>query len=489
MSRTRNNPFVFTMWLAFAVACLWVEAPTSAHAADARRLLVYAPHVAYSVEITTLDGIDYVALTDLIEPLRHVETRADGKTWKITVSGTPPLEVRFRERKREFNIDRGTMELSANFRLVAGHGYVPLASVDWLVTRFVGMNSEMHGTSHHLYLGGVAARINVELRKQPSRLVLTFPFAVDPAITSEGSTLRLAFSKEPVVGNGSDVFNFNDPVFSGATFAETGAGAEFVVRGNAPLAMSLADSGHTIVISGPPPVPPPVAPTAPLPATTQPAVAGPEPSPAAQPPAGQPPPRKPFAVVVDAGHGGVDAGAALTDRLLEKDLNLALAHRVVHELQVRGVPSVLLRSGDTQIGPEQRASIANAASLTRMYLSLHATASGRGLSIYRSMLAPSQLAGRAAFVPWQTAQSAWIGRSKDLANASAAECSRRQIPARASAASVPPVDNVAGPAVAIEVAPLSDKPGDIAAAEYQQAIAVAIANAIVSLMPKTGGAQ
>jgi hypothetical protein len=109
--------------------------------------------------------------------------------------------------------------------------------------------------------------------------------------------------------------------------------------------------------------------------------------------------------------------------------------------------------------------------------------------IYRSMLAIAPPAGRATFVPWQTVQAHWIDRSTELANAIAVECSRRQIFAHASAASVSPLDNIAGPAVAVEVSPLREKPGDIAATEYQQAIAVAIANAVVSMQPKTGGAQ
>ena len=490
MNRTRNNPFAVAMLVVASLALAWIAAPPPARGADARRVLVYAPHTQYSVDITTLDGTDYVGLFELLEPLRHAETRVDGKNWKLILAGIPPMEARFRDRKREFSLDHGTMQLSANFRLVSGRGYVPLASVDWLMTRLTGMNSEMHGSTHHLYLGGVASRINVELRKQPSKLVLSFPFAVDPSITNEGGTLHLGFSREPVVSNGNDVFNFSDGVFSVATFSETSNGAEFVVRGTAPLTVALADSGHTIVISGPPPLPPqPVAVVSPPPTVSQPPTSTLQPAPAVQPPASSTPVRKAFAVIVDAGHGGADAGGALTDRLLEKDLNLALARRVAHELQVRGIPAVLLRSGDAQLEPEQRAAIANSAAATRVYLSLHSVASGQGVRIYRSMLARSQPAGRATFVPWQRAQAQWIDRSSELASAIAAECSQRQISAHASAASVLPLDNIAGPAVAVEVSPLGEKPGDIATTEYQQAIAVAIANAIVSLQPKTGGAQ
>jgi N-acetylmuramoyl-L-alanine amidase len=464
--------------------CLSPQGPVQG--AEARRQTIFAPQARYSVEITAIDGNDYVNLFEVLEPLRKVDAHADGKAWKLTIAGTPAVELRFHDKKRKFTLGGGTLELPANFRLIAEHGYVPVSSLDWLLTQITGLNSEMHAATHRLFLGGVATRINPDLRKSPSRLVLTFPFAVNPEIVTEGNALRLTFSREPVVSSGTDNLAFNDPVINSATFSETARGAEFVVKGSGPLTLSLADSGRTVIITGP---------QAPAPAPTvaqSPAPAAPgntnEQKPAAVAPTQ--PGQRPFVVAVDAGHGGGDTGAIFSDRLLEKDITLAIARRLVHELQSRGVPAMLVRNSDTQMMPDQRAVIANTAALSRVYISIHAAASGSGVRIYRAMIAPAKSVEH-AFVPWQTAQAGWLDRSAELAGAIAAECSRRQFASRSTSAPLPALNNIAGPAVAVEVAPPSDNVIDIGSAEYQQTVAAALANAIAAVQPpqRSGGAQ
>lgn len=469
MRLRRTNPVLAAAFFVLIVAG-WLQSPKEVRGAEPRRQAIFAPQARYSVEITTIDGNDYVNLFEALEPLRRVEASVDGKSWKLSVAGTPPAELRFHNKKKKFNLGGGTLELPANFRLVAGRGYVPLASLDWLLTQITGLNSEMHGTVHRLFLGNVATRINAELKKSPSRMVLTFPFAVNPEIANEGNTLRLTFSREPVVSSGSDNLSFTDPVFSAATFTETTRGAEFVVKANVPLTLALADSGHTVVISGPQAPAPVAQPTAP-------AQAG---APGTQHAAHPQPVQKTFVVAIDAGHGGEDTGAMLSDRLLEKDITLAIARRLAHELQVRGVPSILVRASDAQLTAEQRAIIANTAALSRVYVSLHVATTGNGVRIYRDMLAPADASKRAAFVPWQTAQSAWLERSAELAGAIASECTRRQMASRASSASLLALDSIAGPAVAVEIAAPPDSVAEVASAEYQQNIAAALANAIAA---------
>src|SRR3984957_20883667 len=50
-----------------------------------------------------------------------------------------------------------------------------------------------------------------------------------------------------------------------------------------------------------------------------------------------------FAVVIDAAHGGSDTGARLSDRLLEKDLDLTLSVRLRSTLAAPGIPVVTTR--------------------------------------------------------------------------------------------------------------------------------------------------
>src|SRR5205823_1301945 len=51
-------------------------------------------------------------------------------------------------------------------------------------------------------------------------------------------------------------------------------------------------------------------------------------------------------IVIDAGHGGPEAGAVGQGGLTEKELNLAVARMVVDELAAQGVTAALARTGD-----------------------------------------------------------------------------------------------------------------------------------------------
>lgn len=51
-------------------------------------------------------------------------------------------------------------------------------------------------------------------------------------------------------------------------------------------------------------------------------------------------------LVIDAGHGGIDAGAVGTDNSLEKNINLSIAQKLYDFAMVSGVSSFLVRDGD-----------------------------------------------------------------------------------------------------------------------------------------------
>lgn len=59
----------------------------------------------------------------------------------------------------------------------------------------------------------------------------------------------------------------------------------------------------------------------------------------------------PKTVVIDAGHGGVDAGAIAIDNTPEKEINLDIALALYDYLMVSGVNSSLIRDGDYEIYP------------------------------------------------------------------------------------------------------------------------------------------
>ena len=56
-----------------------------------------------------------------------------------------------------------------------------------------------------------------------------------------------------------------------------------------------------------------------------------------------------YTVIIDAGHGGKDAGTIGIDGTNEKDINLQIALSLFDFLQVCGIKSVLIRNGDYEI--------------------------------------------------------------------------------------------------------------------------------------------
>jgi N-acetylmuramoyl-L-alanine amidase len=185
-------------------------------------------------------------------------------------------------------------------------------------------------------------------------------------------------------------------------------------------------------------------------------------------------------VVLDAAHGGTDTGAHLGSHLEEKDVTLEVATRLRSELQARGIAVVVTRSGDTLIPPIARAETANRARATACVV-IHATATGSGAHLYTSSLAPGP---KTQPLPWQTAQSAYVTQSLKLESEIDSALAHAQIPLTLGRASVQPMDSLACPAVAVEVAPLVGghvtNPRDLSDASYQKSIVDALAAAIVS---------
>ena len=79
-------------------------------------------------------------------------------------------------------------------------------------------------------------------------------------------------------------------------------------------------------------------------------------------------------VIVDAGHGGEDAGAQGSGTLAEKNLVLSIAKQVAEKLRNGGLRVVMTRSDDSFVSLEERFAIANDAR-GDLFVSIHANAS------------------------------------------------------------------------------------------------------------------
>jgi N-acetylmuramoyl-L-alanine amidase len=191
-----------------------------------------------------------------------------------------------------------------------------------------------------------------------------------------------------------------------------------------------------------------------------------------------------FVVVLDAGHGGDDLGGRLEDKsgkvTEEKFFTLALSERLRSFLVARGMAVVTTRAGDTAVSPDRRAEVAGQAK-AQACLSLHATMSGTGVHLYTSSLSLAEN-GRLP-IPWKTAQAPWVERSLTLAGDLNSALGHAGIPVIVGRTSLPEIDSMACPAVALEVAPLAasdeGKGNSPADADYQARVAEALAAALV----------
>ncbi len=91
-------------------------------------------------------------------------------------------------------------------------------------------------------------------------------------------------------------------------------------------------------------------------------------------------------IVVDAGHGGEDSGAVGKNKTREKDVNLAIAKKLVNTINKnKDLSATLTRNGDYYIPLTKRITIAQNQQAT-MFISIHADAvestSAKGASIY-----------------------------------------------------------------------------------------------------------
>jgi N-acetylmuramoyl-L-alanine amidase len=157
-----------------------------------------------------------------------------------------------------------------------------------------------------------------------------------------------------------------------------------------------------------------------------------------------------FAVVIDAAHGGTDTGAHLTEQLEEKDLVLALSVELRSMLSAHGILVTTTREMDVDLSPLRRAEIANHRGAAVCIL-LHATASGHGVHLFTSSLSP---ASPTKFLPWDTAQAAYVQSSLRLSSEINSALTHAEIPLTLGRTYLLPMDHLTCPAVAVEVAPL-----------------------------------
>ena len=459
------------------VAGRWLRSSTvHAQSPQGSQLSVFSAQTSYPAPLINLNGQPYVGLVEVLEPLGSVDARLDGKKYKLkfTAPGARELELQFHDGKDKGKIKGDNIKLQGMFAIQNGRGYVPLSSIADVLSRTLATQIRLNAGARRLFIGNIGNRFILELRRGiPSKLFVSFDSPVNPTIATEPGHIRFTFRREPVLPL-VDHLVYTDPLITGATFSEHDGVGELDITGTSALMANFADGGKTIIVSGAPPPPPAVVQQAPVP---------PQPAPAQiVPPQPKPPAGPRFLVLIDPAHGGSEIGAAISPTLPEKDVVLALARRVQHELSNRGISAGLLRNSDIAISLDQRAISANAVR-PALYIAIHAANSGRGVHVFTSLLDPETLTSR-DFLPWESAQSAYLDLSGSVAGSIAAELETRKLPNASLTAPLRPMNNIAGPAVAIEIASPSENVADISDAAYQEQVAQAIAAGIAAVRSK-----
>ena len=202
------------------------------------------------------------------------------------------------------------------------------------------------------------------------------------------------------------------------------------------------------------------------------------------------PAQKRFLVVIDPAHGGSDLGSRFSAPSNEKDITLAFARRLRNELQAQNIPARLLRDSDVQLTTEQRAIAANTAQ-PAIFISIHAGLPSNGVRVFTALLQEKVSGAKnGLFVPWETAQAVSLERSREIAAKLVNEFRRNGIAASVQSAPLSPLNSVAAPAIALELATnetRESKAGksadELIKAEVQKSLVKVMASVIAAQRP------
>lgn len=449
-----------------------------AGAVPGQQLTVYTAQASYSLPVLDRGGTTYIAVADLLSPLGASAPRLIRKEWKL---GLNNAEACFTSGKDKAVIRGQQADLGGKALVENGRVMVPLAAALPLLSRLLNTAVDFHQPSRRIFVGNAFMRFTTEFKdgESPS-LVLNFsqPLKRLDANHEEGRSgllfthtnkTTLTFRKDPLVSDISKQ-QFGDGAIQAMTFTEENGAASITVTGNKPLQIIRGDDGKTVTLL-------PQAPAA---------AAGPEPAQQSTPAAPEGQRRAPeFFVMIDPSHGGNDKGASFGGKLVEKDITLRLAHELRKELEELGIAARLLRDADIDLSLERRAEITNEQH-AGLYVALHASRPGRGVRVYASFLTDPQQPLASRFLPWDSAQSGALGRSQIAAQAVAAELRKRGLTVSSLAMPVRPLNNLASPAIAVELAPESDDQQSLEL-KRQNSVAAAVASAIAQIRGQLGG--
>jgi N-acetylmuramoyl-L-alanine amidase len=145
----------------------------------------------------------------------------------------------------------------------------------------------------------------------------------------------------------------------------------------------------------------------------------------------------------------------------------------------------MLRDSDVDISLDRRAEVTNE-QRAGIYVALHAGRPGRGIRVYAPLLPNPQQPVAGGFLPWESAQAGALDRSKLAAKTIAGELQKKGFSVAMLGMPMRPLNNIATPAIAVELAPEGDDLQPLESAKRHSSVAAAIASAIVQVRSQMG---
>jgi N-acetylmuramoyl-L-alanine amidase len=442
-----------------------------------QKLVVFGSRGRVEAEMVTENGTQYVNMGGVLLAEGDFSSRAmrDGLSYELAGH-----RIEAHAGARELRGDGNRVKLDAPVILRGDQAWIPSSNVAEVLRTVLKKAAVLRGG--RLLIGDGADFITTEFRPgEPSSVILHFREPVNPVIDSSEGKITLAFRNEPVAMNTAKV-EYGDKTLERLEFSESAGVAQISVHGGVPLMAKFEDGNRRIVITA---APAPVVAQQPAASTPAPAAEMPPPGttpsttpaqPAVAAPNAANPQGRTAVVAIDPAHGGNDPGVKFSEKLLEKNVSLAIAEKLRAELNNRGISTIMLRSGDDDVNPDDRAETANAARVS-YYIAIHVGQMGSGVRVYTPLPSPS--AGHSLFKPWDQVQADKNGNSVQFAAGLASQLAEKKIAVRQLSGNAAPLSHVAAAAVSIEVAPAEhDDESTLESAAYIQKLAQAIASAV-----------
>lgn len=469
--------------------------------ARSENFVFYFPKSHSVLPTKTYGNVEYLPLLPLLNLFGHVGSlKNKRKSLEVWFNST---RIRVHEKNRTVRLNNARLKLDYPVRSIEGEWMVPVEFLTTILPTLINQTVEYQRGWNRIFVGGIKPNsftLHMVPLEAGAQLTIQFAEQVNLRTAAQNGKWILYLGNHPVEPIESN-FQFRNPFVSQVRFDDHDGQPKLIITPTSPgfdfypkleegkkiIVANILKPGVTMAQQAPIERRPPAAPKpAPARPATPPATAhhllAPLPVPTLSLPA----------IVLDAGGGGTDIGAQGSNGLLEKNLTAQIVAQVQKALAATGKYSIVLtRTGDVNVGFDQRAAEANIAHPIA-FISFHAGNLGPStprVAVY-SYRPSSPLAmapgtdPQSLFVPWDKVQLRYMAQSNQLA-----QDLQQALEKTTKVASTPPMEapvkileSINAPAVAIEVGSLTPNGNSAALTDpsFQNGIASAVVQAIAT---------